>query len=371
LDPSGAGWLGQLYISGSAPLEREVRGARCEDVVAALALITVLRYESLETPAAAQSGSPALGEGGGSEAVTAPGDVEVGEGAASGGESAATQADPVTPPAASNGGDETATPPNGDGEGATSRDNSNAEAPLAEAGNAQSSPAEVTAGLAASTETPSAAESASESTEGTAQAADRSADSFDASTGGGSVSAAADASVLAYVGYASVPSNALKALLRAELRLDEAVTSWSGALSLAYARGNDAGPDGTAELTLLTVELQLCPPGVSLDAAIWLQACADVRGGRLGLSLSPGERPLLTRDSFRPWAAIGPSLQAGALLSEEWTLRAITGFSLHLVRDSFEIARAPANETDPAPRFTLYQPAAVSIELLLGLGYAF
>src|SRR5262245_59022349 len=58
-DTSSAGWVGALQIEGAHPLEREVRGERCQDVALALALITVLRLErDAASPAADALAAP-------------------------------------------------------------------------------------------------------------------------------------------------------------------------------------------------------------------------------------------------------------------------------------------------------------------------
>src|SRR5690606_34503505 len=84
----------------------------------------------------------------------------------------------------------------------------------------------------------------------------------------------AETSLFGHLGYSSMPSHALKAAIGAELRLGETAAAWSGGLLLALARGNDVSADGTSELTLLTAELRLCPPGVGLDAGFSLRGCA-------------------------------------------------------------------------------------------------
>ena len=63
--PGASGWVGRVTIVGTQALDREVRGERCEDVVAALALITVLRLEGADASATrrAPAGSTANGAG--------------------------------------------------------------------------------------------------------------------------------------------------------------------------------------------------------------------------------------------------------------------------------------------------------------------
>src|SRR4029079_10406685 len=56
-DTSSAGWVGVLRIEGADALEREVRGERCQDVVLALAFVTVLRLHRRRAEAASPGGA--------------------------------------------------------------------------------------------------------------------------------------------------------------------------------------------------------------------------------------------------------------------------------------------------------------------------
>jgi hypothetical protein len=176
--------------------------------------------------------------------------------------------------------------------------------------------------------------------------------------------------LLGQVGYASVPSHALKLTLGGELRWGATSQSWITALSLAYARGSANDSSGNAALSLFSAELDLCSPGVSLEWGLWLQPCAFVRGGVIDVSVAVGDRPLLPIDARRPWLALGPSLMLGLPLSRHWSLRAVGQLAFQLVRDHFDSERIAATGV-PRERVTLYRPEAMSFELGLGLAYAF
>lgn len=175
------------------------------------------------------------------------------------------------------------------------------------------------------------------------------------------------------LGYASVPSHAFKAALGGELRFGEGASGWVGALSLAYARGDHANAYGRLALTLLTLELQLCPQGVALNGSVWLRACGQLRGGGINLSISPGELPVVPEDAkWRPWAAFGAGLAAGFPLTERLELRGLFELAVQLVRDRFEVARLGSEgSAEGGATDTLYRPEALSLELGLGLGFAF
>jgi hypothetical protein len=177
-------------------------------------------------------------------------------------------------------------------------------------------------------------------------------------------------SLLGHIGYASVPSHALKLTLGGELRFGATSQSWITALSLSYARASAGGSFGKAALSLLSAELDLCPPGVALAGGLWLQPCAFVRGGVIDVSVAEGDRPLLSIDALRPWLALGPTLRVGLPLSSHWSLRAIGQLAFQLVRDRFDGERVADEDATPE-RVTLYRPEAMSFELGLGLAYAF
>ena len=367
----GPGWIGQLSISGPAALEREIRGERCQDVVAALALITVLRLEG-DTNAATESPAPLpLEAGDGAAAALATprlpssekkAETELGSSRRAGTENAPSELTPAGP-------DESATPATGLAP-PSSLPESSEPSPVA-AG--PSSDAPVLA-VPASPLLPDDVASVSEPVAPVVadeRPVSEHRDSTEETEPPDSAQAPLQTLLVAYAGYASVPSNAFKAALQAELRFGQTVASWVGALGLAYTHGSESGPSGSAALTLFTAELALCPPGAGLEPRIWLQACAHVRAGALALSLAADESALATEDVVRPWAALGPSLQLGIPLSRSWSLRTRAELALQLVRDSFEGERAEIDANGEPERFTLYRPEAVSFELALGLAHAF
>jgi hypothetical protein len=92
------------------------------------------------------------------------------------------------------------------------------------------------------------------------------------------------------------------------------------------------------------------------------------------VSVSARDLSLETKPRTRPWLALGPSLHAGLPLAPRWSLRALAAGSLLLVRDRLAVDRSVGGETgEPTvvARSTLYRPPLLSVELLLGLGYAF
>lgn len=362
-DPSGAGWIGELRIAGTGALVRHVRGTRCEDVAAALALITVLRFERPDTPVA--GGATALG--------TAPGDFIPAPAGEAGGATAPAEANAETPSAsASPELDPATSAPEAtqqtlEEQTTSAADTTPAEAP--EDSERAEPPTDTQAAVSEPenvVEQPATSPRLSASNGEAPEAAPEPAAEASAAS---SEPLAVEVSALGRAGYMSVPSHAFKAALGAELRLGPGISSWSGALALAFARGNDVSRDGTAELTLLTAELHLCPPGVAPDASFWLRSCVQLRGGRIDLSLLPSRR-LETWDVNRPWAALGPSIDLGVPLSSRWTLQATTALMLHLIRDSFDRDPTP-DDADPTDAVRLYRPEALSIELLLGIGYTF
>ncbi len=348
-----AGWVGHLSIVGPAALERQVRGERCQDVVAALALITVLRLEGSETTET--SSPPPLEAADSVEAALATPRPEVSEKAESelrpprraGPESAQTELAP--------------TPLTEPSEPSQVASRSSIDAPPLAAA------PPLLAGSAASVAEPPAPTGFDEVEE---EGESEPRDDTDATTSSDSDGAALQTSLVGHVGYASVPSHAFKAALQAELRLGQAAASWAGAFGLAYTHGSKSSPSGSVALTLLTAELELCPPGAA-DPRVWLQTCLHLRGGALALSLAPGARALSTEDVVRPWAALGPRLQLGFPLSASWALRTRAELAVHLVRDRFDGERAEIGANGEPETFTLYRPEAVSFELALGLGYTF
>jgi len=180
----------------------------------------------------------------------------------------------------------------------------------------------------------------------------------------------------AYAGYASAPSHAFQAVVRGEARFGPGRQAWAAAASLSYGHSSQQNPAVDLGFDSLLAGLALCPPGLTLSFGIWLEACAEARGGVLAVSVTERELPLDVDSDVdsgpRPWFDIGPSLQAGLPLSSRWTLRALTSVTLVLVRDSFVVQRVVVDEDgqeQPGEAFTLYRPPAVSFQLLLGIGY--
>lgn len=373
-DPSSAGWLGELRITGPSALVREVRGARCDDVVAALALITVLRLERPDESVAGSAGSLPGSTSAAKPATPAEAGATARSAAATNAEGSPPRAEAAAEPPTSDERatrDERATPE----EGATPDADVEEPTPTPEAAieeptpNPEANTDERAPPSAAAEELADGRAAPSASAIASADDADESVERARSDDATRAAPLRVESRLFGHLGYSSMPSHAFKAALGAELRLGETVASWSGALSLALARGSDLSPDGTSELTLLTAELRLCPPGVSLDAGLSLRGCAQLSAGRLDLSFSPS-RLLETFDRKRPWGALGPSVDAGLPLSSRWTLRATSALMLHLIRDTFE--RAPtADDADPEARVPLYRPEALSLELLLGVSYTF
>jgi hypothetical protein len=410
--PTGSGWVGQVNIAGTLALEREVKGERCEDVVAALALITVLRLEGASSSSAGVPGSGVSGSAPpGSSSVAgsaAPGSAAASSSPAGSGANASTAS---TPPGASNGPPSSADAPRAPSDSSerqtsaepsdlatrgASPDESNAappvvpaaparvlpEAPLAEPSGAPGS-AERRASSAHRDEVASEDSDAARGSERRTRSTDESeiAASSEADDAGVDSSEPAPpsqpwqwpsvhAGVALQAGYATVPSGALRGLAQAELRLGEHMSSWAGTLSLAYAHG--AGDVQAAQLsvTLLTAELGLCPPAFIDTGGVWVRACALARTGVAHVLITPDDESLRPGDVWRPWVALGPSLQLGVPLSQRWVLRGAFELALQLIRDRFDVLRTGGDAAD-AERVTLYRPEAVSFELGLGLSYNF
>jgi hypothetical protein len=141
-------------------------------------------------------------------------------------------------------------------------------------------------------------------------------------------------------------------------------------VSFGYAHGDHARAPSDLGMTLLTLELALCPPSFIAESSLWISACASVRGGAVRLAYSATESEVAARDTWRPWLAVGPSLRVGVPLSERWALRGVAQLALQLVRDTYRVGVGPAEEPD-AESVPLYRPAALSPELGLGIGYSF
>ncbi len=372
---TGQGWAGDLDIADAEGLTRTVRGDRCEDVIEALALITVLRLEpsaisARDASTAAQTaGTSTAGDSiatSGEAAVTLESDTR----AQAAPETAAAQTDQV-PAAGSRSGEPPRAVP------------SESDAPLqAEQRAALQAGGETAAPLASRTNIaavppPPAAEAVSgemerpELPDPTEPEPIR--DAPDAEPSPASPGAPLQLNVAGYVGYASVPSNAFELLLQGELPLGSE-PGWAASLIVAYARGSEENANGAGVFSLWTAAVQLCGPALGNPSG-WLQPCAAVRGGFLELDIAPGEQTFDPRGAFRPWAALGPGFQAGVPLASNWTLRALGELSFILVRDSFEVARTVSPEPGaadvPPLRVTFYRPSALSFELGIGLGYSF
>jgi hypothetical protein len=176
--------------------------------------------------------------------------------------------------------------------------------------------------------------------------------------------------VAALGGYATVPSHAFRAALEGELRLGEGTSAWLTSLTLAYAHGDHSRAPSDLGLTLLTLELALCPPSFVAEPSLWISACASVRGGGVHLAFSATEADVTANDRWRPWLSVGPLLRVGVPLSERWALHGVAQLAVQLVRDTYTVgigsAESPVVETVP-----LYRPEALSLELGAGIGYSF
>jgi len=389
-EPGTTGWRGRVTISGERSLDREVRSERCADVVAALALITVLRLEGEDASAAAATEvSPA-----GAAAVDAVGAPNA----------AATADEPTgSAPAAP---DASETP---DGVPAAPATAPGAAVAVPEPEPDAVAPAEVPPNGVTPTDEPPQAEP---SAEAPAPAAEEpplpeplepepfvvpstraepeiveepevveEPERADAAEGAEEPAEPAEspgepwplrAGVAAYAGYASVPAHALKATLESELRFGEDVSSWAALLSLAYAHGNSPVPSGELGLTLLSAQLGVCPPAFLAEASVWLRACASVRGGGLRSTVSSTDPTFLAEfdQKWRPWLALGPALQVGVPLGEGFALRGLAELTFQLVRDRYNAERLNEDTGLPEP-FVVYEPQAISIELGAGIGYSF
>jgi hypothetical protein len=398
--PGASGWVGRVTIVGAQALDREVRGERCEDVVAALALITVLRLEGVDASATrrAPAGSTANGAGtSGAAAADAAATASTRAGESSSSQAGVPPAPGVNPaPAApsrpatesntSAGAAASEEPPTlapeaaervepAPSESAASKERDAGTGAREEQARAErrgaadgSGPDAARAGVP---EPRARASAESELDSSPSGSGDASPDERESAVGSEprrsptvSVGAAAQA------GYASIPANAFKGLLQGELRLGEGMSSWATTLSFAYARGTSEIEIAKLDITLVTAELALCPPAFIDATRVWLRACAGVRGGGVHFvvtSNDPNQDPGAT---WRPWLAVGPSLQLGVPLGGRWAVRGVFDLAVQLIRDRFDVERQ-VEVMDADERLTLYRPQAVSVELGLALGYTF
>jgi hypothetical protein len=389
-EPGASTWRGRVSITGERALEREVRSERCEDVVAALALITVLRLEGADTSSAVAAGVSAAGGTG------APGAAAPSASGAAGGSAGGVPGAPEVPGAVA---EPSASEPSGSAspDGETAPDESaGPDAPAqpepgenaAEAaGPDEAGPDEAGPGasgaIAAEPELPEPLEPEPSIVVPRPEAEEEPADEDDDASDDTSDGAAEpeppsepwpalEVGLAAYGGYASVPAHAVKATLEGELRFGEGVSSWAVLLSLAYAHGDSPVPSGELGLTLLTAQLGLCPPAFVNEPSVWIRGCASLRGGGLRSTVSSSDPTFLAEfdQHWGPWLAVGPSLSAGVPLSESLALRGLVELAVQLVRDRYNAVQ-PNEETGVLEPFVLYEPEALSIELGLGLGYTF
>lgn len=374
LSESPRGWVGSLDIADGEGLSRTVQGDRCEDVIEALALITVLRLEPSAIAAgeardaAAASTAPSAGRA----EIASSGEV----GSALDAAAARTEPSAVEPAATEPNADDTRAgaqtrevaapepevPPRDEAAAASSREVGSVEPLASRASIAAVPPPEPLEGAGGEVVPPALTES------------EPRIDARDEELAVMSPGAPLRLGVAGYVGYASVPSNALELSLQGEIPLG-ASPGWSASLIVAYTRGSDENTSGAGTFNLWTAAAQLCGPAVS-EPAWWLQPCASARAGFLKLEFLPSsEQTLSATGATRPWAALGPGFQGGVPLSSDWTLRAMGGLSFILVRDYFEVRRtAPPEPGAPAPSLPntpFYRPGALSFELAIGLGHTF
>lgn len=382
LDPEleRPGWLGQLRIQGSRPLEREVHGERCEDVVEALALITVLRLER------GAAGTAAAAPAAGAAASTAPG--AAGTSAATAATS--TEAAPAsTPPAEPPAPEPAASVPKEEqpGEPApAAAPAQSSETPAAPAESAPVAPPEATSPTDAARDESSPAGPVSgapavdepnepplrpdEPTIVPAGSERIEADVSSAPNGAPSDPFQAQLATLALlVGYASVPGHhALELTLASELRYGETLRSWTSPIALVAARGNERVDAADLDIALLTAQLGLCPPAPLAESWGWLRPCANVRAGAVHVEVTPRVPQLDDTPAWRPWLALVPSLELGVPLSEHWTIRASAELAVQLVRDTFGAALGDGVDPEVLP---LYETELLSVEGALGVGYTF
>lgn len=306
-------WVGSVSFEHEGrALSREVRGADCEEVVVALALITSLwsRPEGVE-PAASPAEARARAR---AEGRDVPGARR------SPGASAAVRAtstERLTEPPAS--------------EPSTS---------LSRAPAARRSPA---------LDSPRAAPSAS---------------------GSASPAGPSRLGVGALLGFSSEPSDAFAARLQGELWGTRSPSSWALALAASFATGRHTDARlGAARLHLFQGQVDVCPSGADLGAGWWLRACAQGRAGALRFS-SSSEVIEARPARWRPWASLGLSLQAGLDLSSAVSLRFVAEASAPLIRDEFAVLAASGADS-PASSVTVYQAAPAMLDLATGVVHAF
>lgn len=384
------GWIGHVTIAGPRSLDREVRGERCEDVVAALALITVLRLEGSDgsprgaaSPGASVAGAAASEAGASETGVSAPGAAAANAAPSaapnrSGAASPASDPEPRSPsaspapssaarpatPAASPSAPAAREPVPAEAEGARAPDESSPPSRTDEEDLVARAPRSNEPELPESIAGDSAeSESSPSDTRDVAEPEPEAAESHRSWP-------ATSFGVAALGGYAMVPSHAFRAALEGELRLGEGTSAWLTSLSIAYARGDHSRAPSDLGLTLLTLELALCPPAFVAEPSLWLRGCASVRGGAVHLAFSATQADVAARDTWRPWLAVGPALRAGVPLSERWTLHGVAQLAVQLVRDTYAVGVGPA-EDPGAVTVPLYRPEALSLELGAGIGYSF
>ena len=95
-----------------------------------------------------------------------------------------------------------------------------------------------------------------------------------------------------------------------------------------------------------------------------------MRGGGVHFVVTANDPNQDPAAAWRPWLAVGPSLQLGVPLGGRWAVRGVFDLAVQLIRDRFDIERQ-VEVMDADERLTLYRPQAVSIELGLALGYTF
>src|SRR6185503_8255318 len=95
----------------------------------------------------------------------------------------------------------------------------------------------------------------------------------------------------AHIGYASAPSQALRASLQAELQLGPGNRSWLAALALSYSAASQDDEAAKLGFRLIAAQLALCTPGAEWSG-FWLRGCAELGGGPLLVSVT-GRDPAL------------------------------------------------------------------------------
>lgn len=389
LEAAAGSWHGSVSIVDGEVVERSVSGERCADVVEALALITVLRLEpgtrSDTAARVADEPSPSAAEQASSAAAAAAGAAEP--------HLATRDRDPEgTGPADAISRDEASGVISGEAEPAASPDEAEPAAELRAGTETSGEPAlespesgphtgddalDVARSRASAARDLPEAEAIAGLPElsalgpGSSSTSPLSDEPPEALQPSASRAAPLRGNVAAYVGYASVPSDALALALQLELLLGDG--DWAASVLAGYSRGAVEALSGSGALNLLTAQLQLCAPGLRSEPRIWVAPCAQLRGGLVVFEVSPGELTLEAPGALRPWAALGPSLQAGAPLSSAWTLRALGAVSLQLVRDWFEVElRSPDDDAGrPMAAVPIYRPEPLSFEFSVGLSYTF